>query len=74
MEAPATISTSASATLSTVAVMTAIDDGDDDLIVTSEPKSGDSLNVFVADFGNAGSNDIGQLLEKNTLSTRVLAS
>ena len=34
--------------------MTAIDDGDDDLIVTSKPKSGDGLNVFVADLGNAG--------------------
>ena len=43
-----------SCTLSPVAVMTAIDDGDDDLIVTSKPKSGDSLNVFVADLGNAG--------------------
>ena len=54
-EAPATISTSVLATLSPVAVMTAIDDGDDDLIVPSGPKSGDSLNIFVADFGNAGS-------------------
>ena len=35
--------------------MTAIDDGDDDLIVTSKPKSGDGLNVFVADLGNASS-------------------
>ena len=43
------------ATLSRVAVMTATDDGDDDLIVTSKPKSGDGLNVFVADLGNAGS-------------------
>ena len=34
--------------------MTAIDDGDDDLIVTSTPKSGDGLNVFIADLGNAG--------------------
>ena len=35
--------------------MTATDDGDDDLSVTSKPKSGDGLNVFVADLGNAGS-------------------
>ena len=38
-----------------MAVLTATDDGDDDLIVTSKPKSGDGLNVFVADLGNAGS-------------------
>ena len=54
-EALVTISTSALATLSPVVVMTAIDDGDENLIVTSEPKNGDSLNVFVADLGNAGS-------------------
>ena len=55
-EAPVTLSTSAPTTLSPVAVMTALDDGDDDLIVTSKPKSGDGLNVFVVDLGNAGSN------------------
>ena len=54
-EAAVTISTSALATLSPVEVITAIDDGDENLIVTSEPKNGDSLNVFVADLGNAGS-------------------
>ena len=54
-ESSVAISTSAPTTLSPVAVMTAIDDGDDDLIVTSKPKSGDGLNVFVADLGNAGS-------------------
>ena len=54
-EAPVTVSTSALATLSPVAVMRAIDDGDDNLIKTSEPKNGDSLNVLVADLGNAGS-------------------
>ena len=35
--------------------MTTIDDGDDDLIVTSKSKCGEGLNFFVADFGNAGS-------------------
>ena len=54
-EAPVTVSTPALTTLLLVAVMTAIDDGDDDLIVTSEPKSGGRLNVFVADLGNDGS-------------------
>ena len=54
-EALVTISTSAPTTLSPMAVMTAIDDGDDDLIITSKPKSGDGLNVFVADLRNAGS-------------------
>ena len=33
--------------------MTVIDDGD--WIVASKPKRGDGLDVFVADFGNAGS-------------------
>ena len=35
--------------------MTAIDDGDGDLIGGSKPKRGDGLDVFVADLGNAGS-------------------
>ena len=55
--------------------MTAIDDGDDNLIVTSEPKNGDSLNVFVADFGNAGSfvNAVRRNLNQKTERCKDLA-
>ena len=54
-EARVTISTSLPAILSTVTVVTAIDDGDGDWIVASKPKRGDGLDVFVADLGNASS-------------------
>ena len=54
-EAWVTISTSLPAILSTVTVVTAIDDGDGDWIVASKPKRGDGLDVFVADLGNASS-------------------
>ena len=53
--APASIFMSAPEILLTVAVTTAIDDGDGDLLGASKPKRGDGLDVFVADLGNAGS-------------------